>query len=118
QLTEGLDDTPFDAPLTRLRRVLTQVRTMLRGERIPLTITTDARALRLGIPAVPELPMYVAGLAPASVRLTGELADGWLPFLFPRSHLAGGDRLLQEGAARPTPGGAGAVCPLLTHAAE
>ena len=87
QLTEGLHDTPFDAPLTRLRRVLTQVRT-LRGERIPLGITTDARALRLGIPGIADLPMYVAGLAPASVRLTGELADGWLPFLFPRVNLS------------------------------
>src|SRR5215813_6193690 len=73
QLTEGLHDMPFDAPLTRMRRVLTQVRTLLRGERIPLTSTTGTRALRLGLPAVPELPLYVAGLAPASVRLTGEL---------------------------------------------
>jgi alkanesulfonate monooxygenase SsuD/methylene tetrahydromethanopterin reductase-like flavin-dependent oxidoreductase (luciferase family) len=110
QLTEGLHDTPFDAPVTRLRRVLTQVRTLLRGERIPLTITTSARALRLGISAVPELPMYVAGLAPASVRLTGELADGWLPFLFPRSQLVEGDRLLREGAARTTPGRAVPIC--------
>jgi alkanesulfonate monooxygenase SsuD/methylene tetrahydromethanopterin reductase-like flavin-dependent oxidoreductase (luciferase family) len=116
QLTEGLHDTPFDAPLTRLRRVLTQVRTLLRGERIPLTITTGARALRLGIPAVAELPMYVAGLAPASVRLTGELADGWLPFLFPRSQLVEGDRLLREGAARTNPGRAVPICPVIPTA--
>src|SRR5215510_13920619 len=118
QLTEGLHDTPFDAPLTRLRRVLTQVRTLLRGERLPLTVTTEARALRLGIPAVPELPMYVAGLAPASVRLTGELADGWLPFLFPRSHLVEGDRLLREGAARTDPGRAVPICPVIPAAVE
>jgi alkanesulfonate monooxygenase SsuD/methylene tetrahydromethanopterin reductase-like flavin-dependent oxidoreductase (luciferase family) len=116
QLTEGLHDTPFDAPLTRLRRVLTQVRTLLRGERIPLTVTTDARALRLGIPAGAELPMYVAGLAPASVRLTGELADGWLPFLFPRSHLVEGDRLLQEGASLINPGRAVPICPVIPTA--
>jgi alkanesulfonate monooxygenase SsuD/methylene tetrahydromethanopterin reductase-like flavin-dependent oxidoreductase (luciferase family) len=116
QLTEGLHDTPFDAPLTRLRRVLTQVRTLLRGERIPLTVTTGARALRLGIPAGAELPLYVAGLAPASVRLTGELADGWLPFLFPRSQLVEGDRLLREGAARTNPGRAVPICPVIPTA--
>jgi alkanesulfonate monooxygenase SsuD/methylene tetrahydromethanopterin reductase-like flavin-dependent oxidoreductase (luciferase family) len=60
--------------------------------------------------------MYVAGLAPASVRLTGELADGWLPFLFPRSHLVEGDRLLREGAARTNPGRAVAICPVIPTA--
>jgi alkanesulfonate monooxygenase SsuD/methylene tetrahydromethanopterin reductase-like flavin-dependent oxidoreductase (luciferase family) len=60
--------------------------------------------------------MYVAGLAPASVRLTGELADGWLPFLFPRSHLVEGDRLLREGAARTNPGRVVPICPVIPAA--
>jgi alkanesulfonate monooxygenase SsuD/methylene tetrahydromethanopterin reductase-like flavin-dependent oxidoreductase (luciferase family) len=34
------------------------------------------------------------------VRLAGELADGWLPFLYPRRCLPQGLALLREGAAR------------------
>ena len=39
QLTEGLHDVPFVAPLARMRRTVTQVRALLRGERIPLAVT-------------------------------------------------------------------------------
>ena len=34
------------------------------------------------------------------MRLAGELADGWYPFLIPRSGLTDGIALLREGAAR------------------
>lgn len=116
QLTEGLHDVPFAAPLERLRRVIVQVRALLAGHRIPLVATSAARPLRLGIPAVPGLPIFVAGLTPASIRLTGELADGWLPFLFPRSRLGEGERLLREGAVLRSAGGSLAVCPVVPTA--
>jgi alkanesulfonate monooxygenase SsuD/methylene tetrahydromethanopterin reductase-like flavin-dependent oxidoreductase (luciferase family) len=112
QLTEGLHDVPFVAPVERLRRVIVQVRALLAGDRLPREATT-ARPLRLGIPAVPGLPIYVAGLTPASIRLTGELADGWLPFLFPRSRLAEGEHLLRAGAARRSARGSITVCPVI-----
>ena len=73
---------------------------MLRGERIPLAVATGARALKLNVPPVPELPIYLAALGDASVRLAGELADGWAPFLYPRRCLAEGMQRLREGAAR------------------
>ena len=100
QLTEGLHDVAFSAPVPRMRRTLQQVRALLRGERIPLAVTTGARALKLNVPAVPDLPIYLAALGDASVRLAGELADGWSPFIYPRRCLAQGVALLQEGAAR------------------
>jgi alkanesulfonate monooxygenase SsuD/methylene tetrahydromethanopterin reductase-like flavin-dependent oxidoreductase (luciferase family) len=99
-LTEGLHDVPFAAPLGRLRRTVTQVRALLKGERIPLAVTTTARALKLNVPPAPDVPIFVAALADASVRLAGELADGWLPFLYPRDRLADGIARLREGAAR------------------
>jgi alkanesulfonate monooxygenase SsuD/methylene tetrahydromethanopterin reductase-like flavin-dependent oxidoreductase (luciferase family) len=49
------------------------------------------------------LPIYIASLSPPSLRLTGELADGWLPiFLAPsRMHAAVADlKAGAEGAAR------------------
>src|SRR5207248_4542911 len=44
QLVEGLHDVPFGAPLTQMRRVVTQIRALLRGERVPLAVAKDARA--------------------------------------------------------------------------
>jgi alkanesulfonate monooxygenase SsuD/methylene tetrahydromethanopterin reductase-like flavin-dependent oxidoreductase (luciferase family) len=100
QLTEGLHDLPYTAPVRRMRRTLEQVRALLRGERIPLAVTSSARPLKLNVPAVPDLPIYLAALGDASVRLTGELADGWTPFIYPRRCLADGVERLREGAAR------------------
>ena len=100
QLTEGLHDVPFKAPVAQMRRIITQARALLRGERIPTSVAAEARPLRLNLPAAPDLPIYLAGLAPATVRLAGELCDGWLPFMFPYSRLSEGSDLLREGAAK------------------
>lgn len=114
QLAEGLHDVPFSAPVKQLRRIVTQVRALLRGDRIPLSDPTGARPLRLNLPPAPALPIYLAGLSVETIRLAGELADGWVPFLFPRDRLAEGIALLREGAARA--GGAERlrrVCPCI-----
>src|SRR5262245_3909111 len=100
QLVEGLHDVPFRAPGARMRRLVTQVRALLRGDRLELAETTGARALKLNVPPAPDVPIYLAALADESIRLAGELADGWLPFLYPLSRLGDGKRLLAEGAAR------------------
>jgi len=116
QLTEGLHDVPFRAPVERLRSVITQVRALLRGQHIPLAVTASTRPLRLGPGAAPDIAILAAGRAPGSVRLTGELADGWLPFLYPRSRLKDGARLLGEGAARTGRGRPLAVYPTIPTA--
>lgn len=112
QLTEGLHDVPFGAPVKQMRRVVTQARALLRGDRIPLAVATGARPLKLNLPPTPTLPIYLAGLADETVRLTGELADGWLPFMYPRDRLGNGLKLMKEGAARSSdPGRFPRVCP-------
>src|SRR3989475_5147014 len=100
QLTEGLHDVPFVAPLARMRRTVTQVRALLGGERVPLAVATGAGPLKLNRAASSAVPIFLAALTDESVRLAGELADGWLPFLYPRRCLAQGLELLREGAAR------------------
>src|SRR5213594_2408745 len=100
QLTEGLHDVPFVAPLAKMRRTLTQVRALLGGERVPLAVATGARPLKLNLTPLGAVPIFLAALTDESVRLAGELADGWLPFLYPRRCLAQGLELLREGAAR------------------
>jgi alkanesulfonate monooxygenase SsuD/methylene tetrahydromethanopterin reductase-like flavin-dependent oxidoreductase (luciferase family) len=89
----------WNRPLARLRDTLTAVRALLAGERLP-NPAPGARPLRLGaLPEVP-VPIALAALSPASIRLAGELADAWSPFLWSRSRLAEGRALLQEGEAR------------------
>jgi alkanesulfonate monooxygenase SsuD/methylene tetrahydromethanopterin reductase-like flavin-dependent oxidoreductase (luciferase family) len=100
QLTEGLHDVPFAAPIGRMRRTVTQIRALLRGDRVPLSVATSARALKLNVPPDGEVPIYLAALGDDATRLAGELADGWMPFLYPRRLLSRGVERLREGAAR------------------
>src|SRR5688572_6682197 len=100
QLAEGLHDTPFEPPVPRMRRMVPQIRALLRGERIPLAATTNARALKLNVPPTPALPIHVAALGDAMTRLAGELADAWAPSIYPWSQLATGVERLREGAGR------------------
>ena len=100
QLVEGLHDVPFESPVARLRRTVTQVRALLAGQRMPLAVTSAARPLKLNVPPTPDVPIYLAALADASVRVAGEVADGWLPFFYARDRLADGIAIMREGAAR------------------
>jgi alkanesulfonate monooxygenase SsuD/methylene tetrahydromethanopterin reductase-like flavin-dependent oxidoreductase (luciferase family) len=99
QLVEGLHDVPVGAPLARMRQVVTQVRALLRGERVPLAVTKEARALKLNVSPM-DVPICLAAIGDASVRLAGEIADGWMPFLYPLRMLGQGRDRLREGAAR------------------
>ena len=100
-LTEGLHGLPWTRPIARVRDTLTAVRALLAGDRLSHP-APDARPLRLGVlPDVP-VPISLAALSDESIRIAGELADEWAPFLWARSRLADGRALLDEGAARAT----------------
>jgi alkanesulfonate monooxygenase SsuD/methylene tetrahydromethanopterin reductase-like flavin-dependent oxidoreductase (luciferase family) len=97
-LVEGLHGITWQQPLNRMRTTLLAVRALLDGTRLPLE-REQVRPLRLGAPPERRVPILLAALAPASVRLAGELADQWLPFLWARSRLPDGRALLGEGEA-------------------
>jgi alkanesulfonate monooxygenase SsuD/methylene tetrahydromethanopterin reductase-like flavin-dependent oxidoreductase (luciferase family) len=104
-LTEGLHGIAWEEPVARLRETLTAVRALLAGERL-LRPAAEARPLRLGALPDQPVPLALAALSPASIRLAGELADAWTPFLWGRSRVEEGRALLQDGEARaeaPTP---------------
>lgn len=104
-LTEGFHGIAWDRPLVRLRETLTAVRALLSGDRLP-NPASDARPLRLGVLPDVSVPITLAALSSGSIRLAGELADGWSPFLWARSRVQYGRALLQEGESRaevPTP---------------
>jgi F420-dependent oxidoreductase-like protein len=83
---QDLHGEPFRKPLTRMREYIAILRKASRGERLDHDgefFHLQRFRLRLQ-PYRPHLPIYIAALSPSSLRLTGELADGWLPiFLAP-----------------------------------
>jgi alkanesulfonate monooxygenase SsuD/methylene tetrahydromethanopterin reductase-like flavin-dependent oxidoreductase (luciferase family) len=95
-LVEGLHGLTWEQPIDRMRTTLVAVRALLDGARLPME-REHVRALRLGAPPERRVPILLAALAPASVRLAGELADHWLPFLWARSRIPDGRALLAEG---------------------
>ncbi|MFD5543501.1 LLM class F420-dependent oxidoreductase [Streptomyces sp. NPDC127079] len=90
QVVEGWHGKPYDKPLGRTRETIELTRRILRRETIDHHGITDmplpgglGKPLKiLTKPVRPEVPLYVASLGPANVRMTAEIADGWLPTLF------------------------------------
>ena len=113
-LVEGLHGMTWQQPVDRMRTTVVAVRALLEGARLPLD-REHVRPLRLGAPPEQPVALLLAALAPASVRLAGELADEWLPFLWARSKILDGRALLAEGEAaaeRPTETRVAASVPL------
>jgi alkanesulfonate monooxygenase SsuD/methylene tetrahydromethanopterin reductase-like flavin-dependent oxidoreductase (luciferase family) len=104
RLAEALHGVPFHAPVGRMAAVAREVRGLLDGER---AVTSSGGAgLRLAAPPVARVPLHLAALGPAAIRVCGRLADGWFPFLLPVSGLKAATCLLEEsaaGAGRPRP---------------
>ncbi|MGW1910350.1 LLM class flavin-dependent oxidoreductase [Streptomyces sp. NPDC002076] len=86
QVMEGLHGVPFARPLRRMRETVEIVRRLLDGGRLSysgaeFTIPLpggEAVPMRLSMRAEHPVPLYLAALSPAMLRLTGEVADGWL----------------------------------------
>ena len=86
QVIEGLHGVPFGRPLTRMRETVEIVRLAAAGGKISFTGREftipwpggEARPMRLSVRAEHPIPIYLATLSPAMLRLTGEIADGWL----------------------------------------
>jgi alkanesulfonate monooxygenase SsuD/methylene tetrahydromethanopterin reductase-like flavin-dependent oxidoreductase (luciferase family) len=95
QLAEGWHDLGYDRPAARLRAVTTEVRALLNGERAALSAVPGARALRLGQPPVPDLPIWLAASGERTIGVTADLADGWYPLYLRR------DRLVELRAGMP-----------------
>ncbi|MDQ6698406.1 MAG: LLM class flavin-dependent oxidoreductase [Actinomycetota bacterium] len=85
QVMEGWHGVHFDRPVTRTRETIEIIRAITAGEKLrydgavytlPLP-GGEGRSLRSPAPPV-HVPIYVASLGPTNLRLTGELADGWI----------------------------------------
>ena len=85
QVVEGWHGVPFARPIQRTRALIEIVRLATAGERVEYKSDVytlplpggEGKALRSA--AEPSfIPIYVAALGPANLRLAGELADGWM----------------------------------------
>ena len=88
------------SPLAAVRESVAVIRKLLAGEKAVLDGKylkwTDEAYLRFEAPRV--TPIYIGALGPKMLRLTGEIADGALPLLFPPEHYFTVRDLLAEGA--------------------
>jgi len=99
-VVEDLHGEKFAKPLTRMREYIDIVRKAARGERLDHDgefFHTKRFQLRFR-PYRATLPIYIAALTPPSLRLTGELADGWLPIFLAPSRMAAAVAELEAGA--------------------
>jgi coenzyme F420-dependent oxidoreductase len=90
----------FEKPLQRTREYVEIIRMILRGERVNYSGDIfKLKGFRLQFtPPRKEIPIYIASLGPKNLRLTGEVADGWIPFLIPRSGFKDAVREIASGA--------------------
>lgn len=95
QVIEGFHGVPYEAPVARIREIIDICRMVWRRERvqhlgkhyqIPLPQdqgTGLGKPLKLiNHPVRDEIPIAIASLGPASVKMTAELADAWLPAFY------------------------------------
>jgi alkanesulfonate monooxygenase SsuD/methylene tetrahydromethanopterin reductase-like flavin-dependent oxidoreductase (luciferase family) len=103
QLVEGWHDIAYERPAARLRDVTSRVRALLNGERVALSAAPSARALRLGQPPVPDLPIWLAATGERTIQIAVDLADGWNPIYLRRERFGelAVDIAKQRGATRP-----------------
>lgn len=84
QIMEAWDGVAFDRPLRRTRELIGVIRLVESGERVVydgafhrIPLRGDLRPMRTRAGAA-RLPIHIASVGPANLRLTGELADGWI----------------------------------------
>ena len=108
-MAEGWHGQPFAKQIQRTREYVEIVRKALSRERLTYEGETytlplpngPGKALKLMISPVQErIPIYIAAIGPKNTALTGEIADGWIPFMFSPEHAKELRRPLDEGAAR------------------
>ncbi len=118
RVVSGWHGVPFEHIPQRLRETVDIIRLVLARRRL----TYEGKIFRLdgGIklvdePVRPSIPIYLATLGPQALRLTGEIADGWLgTFFSPRRYSGVFAPYLRSGIAARD-GGAGPLAICITH---
>ena len=82
---EGWHGVRFRRPVQTTRETIEIIRTVSRGERLehagdiyPLPLPDSDGSVLRPLVRPDHVPVYVAAMGPRNLRLTGEVADGWL----------------------------------------
>jgi probable F420-dependent oxidoreductase len=86
-VVEGWHGQRIDHPVAEMREYASIVRAILRGEDPPSGEKWQTSFHLLGLEPRPQLPIYIAALSPAMLRLAGEIADGVLLWLCNPSYI-------------------------------
>ena len=85
RVMEGWHGVRFRKPVETTRETIEIIRTVSRGDRLehsgevyPLPLPDSAGAALKPMVRPRNVPVYVAAMGPRNLRLTGEVADGWL----------------------------------------
>ena len=85
RVMEGWHGVRFRKPVETTRETIEIIRMVSRGERLehpgeiyPLPLPDSSGAALKPLVAPRHVPVYVAAMGPRNLRLTGEMADGWL----------------------------------------
>lgn len=93
-VVENWHGMAFQRPLERTREYVAAIRLALGGQAVDVEGNqVRLRGFRLLNPPAEAVPIYIAALGRRNVRLTGEIADGWLPIFAARGQM---DTLLGE----------------------
>lgn len=117
QIVEGWYGQPWGKPAARIRDYVAIMRKIWRreapvthdGAEISLPYTGPgssglAKPLKSILHGNPDIPIMLGTSTPGNVRLTGEIADGWLSMHVTPSGVAAKLKLLEEGIAKRSDG--------------
>lgn len=80
-VVEGWHGQSIDAPVAEMREYVAIVRAILSGQDPPAGEKWRTSFHLLGVDRAPQLPIYLAALSPAMLRLAGEVGDGVMLWL-------------------------------------
>ncbi len=92
----------YDKPLQRTREYVEIIKMILNSERVNYENEIfNLKNFRLSFkPVRSNIPIFIAAMGEKNIQLTGEVADGWIPFLVPPSYLDNGKALLEMGISK------------------
>ena len=99
---ENWHGVKFDQPLRRTREYVEIIRMIVSGQRVNyegeiFKLTNFSLQFK---PFREFIPIYIASIGPKNVRLTGEIGDGWIPFLVPIEYYTQTEDYLRAGAEK------------------
>ncbi|MGB3365729.1 MAG: LLM class flavin-dependent oxidoreductase [Thermodesulfobacteriota bacterium] len=92
----------YEKPLQRTREYVEIIKMILNSERANYEGEIfNLKNFRLQFkPVRKSIPIFIAAMGSKNIQLTGEVADGWIPFLVPPEHLEIGMKELLSGAEK------------------